>query len=172
MLSILHHIRKFLLSALKRYSPGRLLQYLLALCRAFFSRSKSKYGGQDSGHEFLPKTLTLAEGKESLSAGGIVTPISGHVISGSCTPKQMEETTAQDVRTSLLCVCNQLLPVVYADHHHLVQGMADLNIRSHRMSLHVNLHTKKAHFSRRPTFWVCLVWCPCSIILDSSRDRL
>ena len=111
MLSILHHIRKFLLSALKRYSPGRLLQCLLALCRAFFSRSKSKYGGQDSSHEFLPKTLTLADGKESLSAGGIVTPIAGHVVSGSCSPlKQMEEGTAQNVGTSSPCVCDQLLP--------------------------------------------------------------
>ena len=155
MLSILHHIRKFLLSALKRYSPGRLLQYLLAICRAFFSRSKSKCG-QDSNHEFLPKTLTLAEGKESLSAGGIVSPIAGHVVPGSCTLEQMEEATAQNVGTSPSCVCDQLLPVVYADHYHLVQGMADLNVRSHRLSLHVNLHTKKAHFSRRPTFWVCL----------------
>ena len=123
MLSILHHIRKFLLSALKRYSPGRLLQCLLALCRAFFSRSKSKYGGQDSSHEFLSKTPTLTDGKKSLSAGGIVTPIAGHVVSGSRTPVQMEEATAQVVGSSPSCVCDQLLPIVYADHHHLVQGV-------------------------------------------------
>ena len=42
-------------------------------------------------------------------------------------------------------------PIVYANRHHLVQGMADLNVRSHRMSLLVNLHTKKAHSARGPT---------------------
>ena len=129
MLSILHHIRKFLLSALKRYSPGRLLQYLLALCRAFFSRSKSKYGGQDSGHEFLPKTLTPVEGNGYLSEGSMITPV-GHIISGSRTPAQVEagtapvgEDPAQHVNTSPPCVCDQFLRIVYANYHHVAQIM-------------------------------------------------
>ena len=103
MLSTLRHIRKFFLSSLKRYSPGRLLQYLLALCRAVFSRCKSKCGGQDSSHESIPKTPTLAEGKESLSDEDIVTPV-GHVISGSRTPAQVEEGPAQIEEIPLSCV--------------------------------------------------------------------
>ncbi|KIM61737.1 hypothetical protein SCLCIDRAFT_1215828 [Scleroderma citrinum Foug A] len=95
MLAILHHICKFLLSALERYSPVRLLQYLLALCRTMdFSRSKSKCSGQDSSHEFLPKPLILAEEKESLSEEGIVNPV-GHVISACRTPGELEEGPAQ-----------------------------------------------------------------------------
>ena len=119
MLGIFHHIREFLLSALKRYPPGRLLQYLLALCRAVFSRRKSKCSDRDSSHEFVPKTLTLAEGKESLSEGGIAMAPMGHVISGSTTPKQAEEGSAADANKSSSCVCAQLLPIVCANHHHL-----------------------------------------------------
>jgi len=94
MLGILCHIRKFLLSALKRYSPVRLLQYLLALCRMVFSRCKSKPNGQDSSRELLPKTLTLAEGKKFLSEEGIANPI-GHVISACRVPAQMEDGLGQ-----------------------------------------------------------------------------
>ncbi|KIM50427.1 hypothetical protein SCLCIDRAFT_1225352 [Scleroderma citrinum Foug A] len=100
MLGIFHHIREFLLSALKRYPPGRLLQYLLALCRAVFSRRKSKCSDRDSSHEFVPKTLTLAEGKESLSEGGIAMAPMAHGISGSTTPKQAEEGSAADANKS------------------------------------------------------------------------
>ncbi|KIM61883.1 hypothetical protein SCLCIDRAFT_25539 [Scleroderma citrinum Foug A] len=110
MLRIFRHIRKFLLSALKRYSPGRLLQYLLALCRAVFSRSKSKCSGQDSSHESLPKTPALAEGKESLAEEGIAV---GHVISGSRTPAQVEAGLAHIEEIPLLCVCDHLLPIVH-----------------------------------------------------------
>ena len=137
MLRIFRHIRKFLLSALKRYSPGRLLQYLLALCRAVFSRSKSKCSGQDSSHESLPKTPALAEGKESLAEEGIAV---GHVISGSRTPAQVEAGLAHIEEIPLLCVCDHLLPIVYANHHHLlVQGMTNLNLLSDTMcALKVN----------------------------------
>ena len=124
MLRIFRHIRKFLLSALKRYSPGRLLQYLLALCRAVFSRSKSKCSGQDSSHE-------------SLAEEGIAV---GHVISGSRTPAQVEAGLAHIEEIPLLCVCDHLLPIVYANHHHLlVQGMTNLNLLSDTMcALKVN----------------------------------
>ena len=158
MLGILYHIRKFLLSALKRYSPGRLLQYLLALCRAVFSRCKSNCSGQDSSHESLQKTLTLSEGKKYLSEGGIVTPI-GHVISACRTPSQMEagvaqveegptqveEGPAQNEEASPPCVCHRLLPIIYANHYHLIlQGMTDLNHLSDRRvcALKVTLHSK------------------------------
>ena len=106
MLTILYHIREFLLSVLKRYSPVRLLQYLLALCRAVFSRCQSKCRGQNSSHEFLlPKILsTLADGKESLSEEDIVTPI-GHVISASRTLAQVEPGPAPIADIPTLCVC-------------------------------------------------------------------
>jgi len=108
MLGILHHIREFLFSALKRYSPVRLLQCLLALCRMVFS--KCKCSGQGSSHESLPETLTLAERKEYLSEEGVVEPV-GHVISACRTPAQVEEGHV----IPLSCVCNELLPTVYAN---------------------------------------------------------
>jgi len=105
--TLLHHIREFLLRARKWYSPVRLLQYLLALCRAVFNRRKAKCSGQDSNYE-------------SLSEEGVAIPV-GHVISGSRTPTRMEEGPAQIEEIPLSCVCNQLLPIVYANDHHLVQ---------------------------------------------------
>ena len=169
MLGIIHYIRKFLLSALKGCSPARLLQYLLALCRAVFSRCKSKCSDQEeSSHESLPKTLTLAEGKESLSEEGIVTPV-GHVISACRTPAQLEEGPAKYEEISSPCVCDQLLPIMRANHHHLVEKMTNLNLRSDRIyALQVNLHSKKAYFTCGPTVRVCLTWWPLWIILDSS----
>ena len=156
MLGTLHHIREFLLSALKRYSPVRLLQYLLALCRTVFSRSKSKCSGQDSSHESIPKTPTLSEGKESFAEEGIATPV-GHVISGSRTPAQVEEGPAQIEEIPLLCVCDQLLPIVYANHHHLGQEMTNPILLPDRMcALKVNLHSKEAYVPCGPTFRVCL----------------
>ena len=159
MFGIIHHLRKFLLSALKRYSPGRLLQYLLALCRAVFSRCKPEFSGQDSSHEFLRETLTLAEGKESLFEEGIVNPV-GRVISACCTPGQMEEGRAQgreghghNVATSLPCVCDQLLPIVYANHHHLRQGKTQT-----LCALKLTLESKKAYVACGPTARVCLTW--------------
>jgi len=172
MLGILHHIRKFLLSALKRYSPVRLLQYLLALCRAVFSRCRSKCSGQDSSLESLPKTLTLAVGKGSFSEEGIVTPV-GHVISACRTPAQVEQGLAQIVESSPSCVCGQLLPIVYANYHYLVQGMTDLNLLSDKMRpLTVNLHSKNAGVACGPTSGVRLIRCTCSIILDPSAVPL
>jgi len=164
MLGILHHIREFLLSALKRHSPIRLLQYLLALCRAVFSRCKSKCSGQDSSDEYLPKTL--AEEKESPSEEGIVTPV-GHVISASLTPAQVEEGHV----IPLSCVC-KLLPIVCANHHHLVQGMTDLNLLERQSALKVNLPSKEVYVPFGPTNGVCLTWCSCLIILDSSSVPL
>ena len=129
MLSIPHYIREFLLRALKRYSPGRLLQYLLSLCRVVFSKCKSKCSGPDSSHEFLPKTLTPVEGNGYLSEGSMITPV-GHIISGSRTPAQVEagtapvgEDPAQHVNTSPPCVCDQFLRIVYANYHHVAQIM-------------------------------------------------
>ena len=145
MLGILHHIREFLLSALKRYSPGRLLQYWLALCRAIFRRSKSKCSDQDP-------SPTLAEGMESLSEGSITTPI-GHVISACRTHAQAEAGSAQ---TSPPCVCDQLLPMVYANHHHLVRGMTVLSERM--CALQVMFHSETAYFTCGPTVRVCLTW--------------
>jgi len=172
MLGILHHIRRFLLSARKRYSPVRLLQYLLALCRAVFSRCKSKCNDQDSSHEFLPKILTPAEGKGSLSEEGTVNPV-GHVISGSRTPKQVEEGGAQIAEIFPSCVCDQLLPIVYANHHHLAPGMTYPNLLSDRMrALKVSFHSKNAYVACGPTIRVCLTWCSCSITLDSSSVPL
>ena len=162
MLSTLRHIRKFFLSSLKRYSPGRLLQYLLALCRAVFSRCKSKCSGQDSSHESIPKTPTLAEGKESLSDEDIVTPV-GHVISGSRTPAQ--ERALLKLRKSPYRVCNQLLSIVYANHHHLVQGIAILSDGMY--ALQVILHSKKPS-TGGPTVCVCLKLWPCLIVVHSA----
>ena len=171
MLAILHHIFKFLLSALERYSPVRLLQYLLALCRTMdFSRSKSKCSGQGSSHEFLPKPLILAEEKESLSEEGIVNPV-GHVISACRTPGELEEGPAQMAEIFPSCVYHQLLLIVYEQlHYPLAQGTADAKILSERMSgLKVTRHSKKAYFGAcGPTVRVCFTRRTCSIILDPS----
>ena len=166
MFGIIHHLRKFLLSALKRYSPGSLLQYLLALCRAVFSRCKPEFSGQDSSHEFIHKTLTLAEGKESPSEEGMINSV-GRVISACCTPGQMEEGRAhgnedpaqggdgpaRNVATSLPCVCDRLLPIVYANHYHLLQGKTQT-----LCALKLTLESKKAYVACGPTVRVCLTW--------------
>ncbi|KAL4066453.1 hypothetical protein V8B97DRAFT_1022532 [Scleroderma yunnanense] len=86
MLRVLELLRKLLLSAVKRYSPVHLLQYLFAVCRAVFRRCKSKCYDQDSRHE-LPslKIPTIGEEKGSLSES-TPTTIVRHVVSGSLAP--------------------------------------------------------------------------------------
>ena len=86
MLGILQQIRNFLLRAAKWYSPVRLLQCLLAFCRAVFRRCKSK---------------SLAEERMGTSVG--------HLIPGSQAPPSasIDPVTIQPrPQSSSLYVCD------------------------------------------------------------------
>ena len=139
MLAMLDYIRKLFLSAAKRYSPARLLQYLLALCRVVFKKCNFKYGDENSNHRFpLPKTPTIADGNGCLSEESIGTPV-GHAISGSHPPAQPQGPmnavgahSAQNNDTFPSCVRNQILPFSYANGSRL-QVNIDVNLPSNRV---------------------------------------
>jgi len=138
MPTILDHIGELLLSAAKRYSPARLLQYLLALCRVVFKRCRLKCSDENLSHRFpLPKTPTIAEGNGCLSEESIGTPF-GHAISGFYPPAQSQgpisavevhNTQNHDIFTS--CVHSWMLPLSYANDSYL-QVNIDVNLLSNK----------------------------------------
>ena len=121
MLAILDHIRKLLLNAAKRYSPARLLQHLIALCRAVCRRYKSKRDDWGSSHELL-SALTITErngpvSEESQSATVRQTASESYPPAppqASTSSVRVDRAANNDISP---CVRNQVLCNIYANNH-------------------------------------------------------